>query len=75
MTEAQLDLQTQLEQTSDRTTEPLFNDFLVLFLDPIDQVQSHTSEPVEQTEHITPSEDHSPPHDSRETPPPPKKKY
>ena len=75
MTQAQaLDLQTQLEQTSDLYTQPFFNDSPILFLDPIDQVHSHTSEPVEQTEHNTPSKDHTPPHNSHETPPPPKTK-
>ena len=45
MTQAQLDLQTQLEQTSsDLTTQHLCNDFPVLLLDPIDQVHSLKSE-------------------------------
>ena len=44
MTQAQLDLQNQLEQTSsDLTTQPLFNDSPVLFLEPIDQVNAHPS--------------------------------
>ena len=42
MTQAQLDLQTQLEQTpSDLTTQPLSNDSPILFLEPIDQVHTH----------------------------------
>ena len=74
MTQSQLDLQTQLEQTSsDLTTQPLFNDSPILFLDPLDLVPSRTSEQVEQTEHNTSSEDHTLPDNSHETPPPPKK--
>ena len=54
MTQAQLDLQNQLEQTSsDRITQPLFIDSLVLILDPIDQVNAQPSERGEQTEHTT----------------------
>ena len=50
ITEAQPDLQTQLEQTfSDLTTQPLFNDSPVLFLEPIDQVNAHPSEQIDQT--------------------------
>ena len=38
MTQAQLDLQNQLEQfSSDVTTQPLFNDSPVLFLESFDQ--------------------------------------
>ena len=45
MTKAKLDLQKQLQQTSsDLTTQPLFNDSLVLFLEPIDQVNAQPSE-------------------------------
>ena len=73
MTQAQLDLQTQLEQTSfDLTTQPLFNDSPVLSIDPYDQVPSHTSEQVEQTKHNTSSKNHTPPDNSYETPPPTK---
>ena len=73
MTQAQLDLQTQLEQTSsDLTTRHLFNDSPVLFLDPLDQVPSHTSEQVEQTGHNTSSKDHTPPDNSHDTPQPKK---
>ena len=76
MTQAQLDLQTQLEQTFfDLNTQPLFKNSPVLFLDPIYQVFSDTSEQVEQTEQNTSSKDHTPPDNSHETPPPPKKKY
>ena len=67
MIQAQLDLQTQLEQTSSHlTTQPL-NDSLVLFLDAIDQVHSHTSEQVEQTEQNTSSKEHISPDNSRDT--------
>ena len=72
MTQAQLDLQTQLEETSsDHHTQSLFDDSLVLFLDPIDQVPSHTSEQVLKTEHNPSSKEHTPPDNSHETPPPP----
>ena len=76
MTQAQLDLQTQLEQTStDLTTQPLFNDSHVLFLESLEQVNAHPSEQVEQTEHATSSKVHTPPDTTHETPPPPKKRY
>ena len=74
MTQSELELQTQLEPTpSDLTTQPLFNDSPVLFLEPIDNVHARTSEQVEQTEHNTSSKVHTPPDKSHETPPPPKK--
>ena len=61
LAQAQLDLQRQLKQTSsDLTTQP-HNISPVLFLDPIDQVHTHASEQVEQTEHDTSSKDHTPP--------------
>ena len=45
MTQAQLDLQNQIEQTfSDLKTQPLFIDSTILFLEPIDQLNSHPSE-------------------------------
>ena len=41
MTQAQIDLQQQLEQTStDLTTQLLLYDFPVLFLEPIDQINA-----------------------------------
>ena len=77
MTQAQLDLQTQFEQTSsDLSTQPLFNDSPILSLESIDQVHTHASLQVEQTEHNTTSSKDQPPQDnSQERPPPPKKKY
>ena len=76
MTQAQLDLQTQLEQTStDLTTQPLFNDSPVLFLESVEQVNAHPSEQIEQTEHMPSSKVHTPPDNTHETPPPPKKGY
>ena len=54
MTQAHFDLQNQLEQaSSDLTTQPLFIDFPVLFLEPIDQVNAHPSEQIKQTTNIT----------------------
>ena len=47
MTQAQLDLQ-QLEQPSSNfTTQPLFNDSPVLFLEPFDQVNAHPSQQID----------------------------
>ena len=74
MAQAQLDLQTQLEQTCfGLTTQPLSNDSPVLFLDPFDQVPHNTSEQVNQTEYHTSSKDNTPPDNSQETPPSPTK--
>ena len=79
MTEAQLDLQHQLEQTiTDLITQPLFNDSPVLFLQAMDQDQPNTIS--EQIEHNTVSpKGRTPPEisndNSRESPPPLKKKY
>ena len=79
MTQAQFDLhnlQTQLEQTlSDLTTLPLFNDSPVPILDPIDNVNAHSSEQTEQTEHNTSSKVHTPPDNSHEKLPSSKKLY
>ena len=73
MTQAQLDLQNHLEKTaSDLTTQPLFIDSPVLFLEPFDQVNAHPSEQIEQTEHTTSSKVHTRPHNTHEIPPPPK---
>ena len=81
MTQAQLDLQTidlqtQLEQIpSDLTTQPLFNDSPILFLESLYQVHAPASEQVESTEHnTTSSKVQTPPYNSHETPPPPPKK-
>ena len=79
MTQAQIDLQKQLEQaTADLTARPLLNDSPVLYID--------TSEPtpysLEQMEHAKIEHDTSkiptPPDDTdraHATPPPPKKRY
>ena len=69
----QAHLQNQLApSSSDLTTQPLFNDSPVLFLETLDQVNAHPSEQVEQTEHISPSKVHTPPDATHEVPPPPK---
>ena len=76
MTKAHLDLQKQLEPSSfDFTTQPLFNDSPVLFLETLDHVNAHASEQIEQTEHTTSSKVHTPPDFTHEVPPPPKKCY
>ena len=54
MTQAQIDLQTQLEQSSsDLTTHPLFNDSSVLFLETMDQTPTNTNptNTTDQAEH------------------------
>ena len=72
MTLAQLDFQNHPEQTSsDLTTRPLFIDSPVLFTQSIDQVNAHPSEQIEQTEHTTSSEVHTPTDNTYEIPPPP----
>ena len=80
MIQAQLDLQTQLEQTSsDLTTHPLFNDSPILFLETMVQNQTppntNSTNFAEQMEHeYTSSKTHTPPDDNTtETPPTPKK--
>ena len=74
MTQAQLDRQNQLEQTSsDLTTQPVFIDSSVFFLEPIDQVNAHPSEQIEQTEHTKSSKVHSSPDNTHEIPSQPKK--
>ena len=76
MIQAQIDLQTQLEQTSfDLTTQPLFNDFPVLFLEPLDQITTNPSDQIERVEHTTSLKIHTPPDNTHETKPPPKKRY
>ena len=73
MTQAHLDLQNQLEpSSSDLTTQHLFSDCPVLFLETLDQVNAHSSEQVEQTDYTTPSKVHTPPDTTHEVPPPPK---
>ena len=82
MTQAQLDRQTQLEQTSsDLTTHPLFRDYPIPFLATMDQNQTqprtNSTNNTEQTEHEhASSKMHTPPIDTTtETPRPPKKRY
>ena len=75
MTQAYLDLQKQLEQTSsDLTLQPLFNDSPVLFLESINQVTAHSSEQSVQTEQTTSSKVHFTLDSTHEIPPPPKKR-
>ena len=71
MTEAHLDLHLE-PSSSDLTTEPLFNDSPVLFLETIDQVNAHPSEQIEQIEHTTPTKVNTPPDTTHEVPPPSK---
>ena len=76
MTQAHLDLHNQLEpSSSDLSTQPLFDDSPVLFLETNDQVNAHHSEQVEQTEHNTSSKVQTPPDTTNEVPPPPTKRY
>ena len=72
--QAHLDLQLE-PSSSDLTTQPLFNNFHVLFLKKIDQVKAHPPEEVEQIKHTTPTKVHTPPDTTHEVPPPPKKRY
>ena len=76
-TQAQIDLQTQLEQTSSvLTTQPLFNDCPVLFFELLYQITTNPSDYFEQAEHtISSSKIHTPPDNTHEKPPPPKKRY
>ena len=75
MTQAQIDLQTQLEQTSSNlTTHPLFNHFPVLFPETLDQTNTNNANTTEQVEHNT-SKVHTPPDNTNEPPPPPQKRY
>ena len=82
MTQAQIDLQRQLEQaTADLTTKPLVNDSPVLYIDTSEPTPANSLEQMEQAqdkiEHgfsrvPTPLNDTDPTH---ETPPPSKKRY
>ena len=80
MTQAQSDLQKQLEQpNTDLTTRPLLNDSPVLYIDTSEQTLPKFLEPMEHTkvEHENPKTD-TPPDDTdhtQATPPPPKKRY
>ena len=77
MTQAQIDLQKQLEQaTADLTTTPLLNDSPVLYLDTSEPIPSTPLAQIEHTkiEHHT-SKIPTPPDDTdrtHATPPPPK---
>ena len=88
MTQAQLDLQNQLEQTNNTglTHQLLFNVSPVLFRDAMDQdpsvaMSEQNLSSTEQIEHQTPPEKHQTPpktntfEQSHGTPPPPKKRY
>ena len=80
MTQAQVDLQNQLEQaTADLTTRPLLNDSPVLYIDTSEQIPTTSLEQMEQekiepdtTKVSTPLNDIDHTH---ATPPPPKKPY
>ena len=80
MTQAQVDLQNQLEQaTSDLTTRPLLNDSSVLYIDTSEPIPTTSLEQMEQekSEHDT-SIISTPLNDidhTHATPPPPKKRY
>ena len=80
MTQAQIDLQNQLEQTTaDLTSRHLLNDSLVLYIDTSEPTPTNSLEQMEQTkiEHDTsnvptPLDD---PNHTHATPPPPTKRY
>ena len=80
ITQAQNDLQNQLEQaTADLTTRPLFNDSPVLYIDTSEPTPTNSLEQMEQDEieHDT-SKIPTPPNytdRTHATPPPPKKRY
>ena len=74
MSQALLDLQ-QEPSSSDLTTQPLFNDSPVLFLETLDQVNAQPSEQVEQTQYTTPTKVNTHPATTHEVPPLPKKRY
>ena len=80
MTQAQIDLQKQLEQaTADLTTRPLLNDSPVLYIDTSEPTPSNSLEQMEHAkiEHDT-SNIPTPPDDTdrtHATPPPPIKRY
>ena len=77
MTQAQLDFQSQLEQsTNELITKPLFNDTPALFLESVEESTTYLPEQVER--HKTSPQDPTPsetfPLDqSHESPPPPKR--
>ena len=71
MAQAHLDLQLE-PPSSDLTTKPIFKASPVLFLETIDQVNTHPPEDVEQNEHTTPTKIDTP-DTTHEVAPPPKK--
>ena len=79
MTQAQIDLQTQLEQATptDLITRPLSNDSPVLYIETSEKTPPTFLEPMEQTK--VENEKPTPPQDdidhTQSTPPPPKKRY
>ena len=81
MTQAQIDLQTQLEQATptDLITRPLSNDSPVLYIETSEQTPPTFLEPMEHTKVENENPKPTPPQDdtdhTQSTPPPPKKRY
>ena len=81
MTQAQIDLQTQLEQATptDLITRPLSNDSPVLYIEISEQTPPTFLEPMEHTKVENENPKPTPPQDdtdhTQSTPPPPKKRY
>ena len=81
MTQAQIDLQTQLEQATptDLITRPLPNDSPVLYIDTSEKTPPTFLEPMEHTKVENENSKPTPPQDdtdhTQSTPPPPKKRY
>ena len=81
MTQAQIDLQTQLEQATptDLITRPLSNDSPVLYIDTSEKTPPTFLEPMEHTKVENENPKPTPPQDdtdhTQSTPPPPKKRY
>ena len=73
MTQAHIDLQTQIEKIL-LTSLPDLSLLIppVFFLETHDQVNALSSEQIEQTEHTTSSNVNTPPDNTNGTPPPPK---
>ena len=80
MTQAQIDLQKQLEQaTAELTRRPLLNDSPVLYIDTSEQAPTNSLEKMEQVEIEHNTSKVPTPFDNTDrthaTPPPPKKRY
>ena len=80
MTQAQVDLQNQLEQaTSDLTIRPLLNDSPVLYIDTSEPIPTTSLEQMEQEKIEHDTSKVSTPHNdidhTHATPPPPKKRF